>query len=388
MHIPFHDPLIVPMAHGFLGLSTDLNWRNVTARTSPDLHSWSEPFSLLPQTPPSILRRIGTDHFWAPELVQRGDQWRLYYCASRPGKTQSTIGLAVSQNVEGPYENLGDVVTSTHLETFTQPNAIDPCVVADRNGQDFLIYGSFFGGIRMLPLKPDGFPAVFDGGRCIAGGGHQAVEGAYAFYQAEFDRFVLFTSWGDLGKDYHIRVAYSHDITGPYLDSQGLPMTDADPNHHPGDKLCGGYHFDCDALPGVMATGHNSLLHLPDGLYLVHHARPEGDVRHPFLQIRRLLTTPDGRLLAWPLTHDGHPLEPLNNPPDRWRVVYHNRLNRGVAYARQLTAAQLHLTQQGEDAQVTLYGRDWQGKLFRQGDWAAFSMISRDGEALWGVGEG
>lgn len=387
MPTPFHDPLILPMAQGYLGLSTDLGWKNVTARTSPDLLSWSEPFSLLPETPASIRHRIGTDHFWAPELVQRGDTWRLYYCASRPGKTQSTIGLAVSKTIDGPYENLGDVVTSTHLDTVTQPNAIDPCVIADRDGTDYLIYGSFFGGIRILPLKADGFPAVYDGGKCIAGGNHQAIEGAYAYYQAEQDRYVLFTSWGDLGKDYHVRVGYSRDITGPYLDSNGLPLTDLDPNHHPGDKLCGGYNFDLPSLPGVMATGHNSLLTIGDALYMVHHARPEGDVRHPFLQIRRLLTASDGRLMAWPLPYDGHPLAPATDTPRVWHVCHQSRLNRGVSYARTLTDTQLLLTRTGDDVQVTLYGREWQGKLYQQGNFTAMTLISPDGESLWGIGE-
>lgn len=387
MHTPFHDPLIVPVESGYLGLSTDLRHPRVTARTSPDMLNWSEPFSLLAETPPSVLHHTGTDHFWAPELVKRGDTWRLYCCASRPGKTCSVIGLAESKDPCGPYAYKGDVVVSQHSRTFTQANAIDPCIIADREGRDWLIYGSFFGGIRILPLGEDGFAVEYHEGECIAGGGHQAVEGAYCYYHAEMDRYVLFTSWGDLGKDYHIRVGYSQEVTGPYVDSQGFPMTDLDPIHTAGDKLCGGYNFDLPGLPGVMATGHNTLVQGPDGLYIVHHARPEGDRRQPFIQERRLLFWEDGRCMAWPLTYDAHPLEAVAVLPEKWRMVHLSRPNWGVVYGRQVTMAQAQAVHEGSKLRMTLFCKEWEGYVYRQGERTACSLISKDGEALWGVAE-
>lgn len=411
MFAPFHDPLVIALEDSYLGLSTDLGFRNVTARTSCDLQTWSEPFSLLPCTPDSVRRHVGTEHFWAPELVKRGDTWRLYCCASRPGKTCSMIGLAEAADPKGPYEYRGDVVGSQHSDTFTQANAIDPCVCADREGRDWLIYGSFFGGIRILPLGEDGFPTEYHEGKCIAGGGHQAIEGGYVWYHAESDRFVLFTSWGDLGRDYHIRVAYAKDITGPYLDSQGYEMTDPDPIHHPGDKLCGGYNFDLPELAttfdlrgmpvrpgrppmppemtftGVKATGHNSLLHDRDGsVYVVHHARPEGRMGPPFLQVRRLLMTGGGRAMAWPLTGNA-PLTPANELPKRWRMVYLSRCNSDVVYGRPVTLSQAEAVRDGDAIRMKLFCKDWEGVVYRQGGHIACTLLSRDGEALWGVAE-
>ena len=54
MRAPFHDPLIIPLEGEYLGLSTDLRIPGVMTRTSPDLENWSDPFPLLPQTPPSV----------------------------------------------------------------------------------------------------------------------------------------------------------------------------------------------------------------------------------------------------------------------------------------------------------------------------------------------
>ncbi len=390
MRPPFHDPLILPLEGEYLGLSTDLRIPGVMTRTSPDLTTWSEPFPLLTETPPSVQHLVGTKFFWAPELVRRNGVWRLYCCASRPGKTQSVIGLAESADPKGPFTYKGDVIVSQHSPDHNHANAIDPCVIADREGRDWLIYGSFFGGIRILPLTADGFRDAWDEGKCIAGGGHKAVEGAYCWYDPAHDRYVLFTSWGDLGVDYHIRVAYSAQVDGPYVDSQGYDMTDPDPIHVPGDKVCGGYNFDLPesfGLPGVMATGHNSLMQDNTGLYIVHHARPEGDRRRPFLQVRRLLMAEDGRPLAWPLERDGHPLTPVDALPEKWRFVYLCRYNTGVVYGRPVdmqTASPVH---EGEKLRLTLFCKEWKGYLYRQGERIACTLRSKDGEALWGVAE-
>ena len=387
MRAPFHDPLIIPLEGEYLGLSTDLRMAGVMTRTSPDLEHWSEPFPLLPQTPPSVERLVGTKHFWAPELVKRGDTWRLYCCASRPGRTSSVIGLAESKDPKGPYAYRGDVVVSQHSPDHNHANAIDPCVIADREGRDWLIYGSFFGGVRILPLNADGFRDAYDEGKLIAAGGHKACEGAYCRYDAAHDRYMLFTSWGDLGADYHIRVAYAQEVTGPYVDSQGYDMTDPDPIHVPGDKLVGGYNFDLPDLPGVMAPGHNSLLEDRDGLYIVHHARPEGDRRRPFLQIRRLLLSDNGRALAWPLERDGNPLEVVDTLPDRWRFVYLCRYNSGVVYGRPVALADAAPVHEGEQLRLHLFCKDWVGYVYRQGMRIACTLRSDDGEALWGVAE-
>ncbi len=419
MRTQFHDPLIIPLPDGsYLGLSTDLQIAGVSARTSPDCLTWSEPFPLLRETPESVLHLVNTRHFWAPELVKRGETWRLYCCASRPGKTQSVIGLAESADPKGPYTYQGDVIVSQHSDLPVHTNAIDPCVITDREGRDWLIYGSFFGGIRILPLKEDGFRDAWDEGKLIAAGGHRACEGAYCWYDEKRDRYVLFTSWGNLGTDYNIRVAYSKDVDGPYTDSQGFDMTDHDPIHVPGDKIVGGYNFDIHRpekqtalppprppkpgekripprwddpaldmrlLPGIMATGHNSLMQDDTGLYIVHHVRPEGDPRRPFLQIRRMFLTDEGNVMAWPLERDGSPIESADALPERWKMVYLNRFNTGVAYGRDMTLTEMCAIRTGDELTLTAFCKEWRGVVYRQGEYTACTLISRDGEALWGV---
>lgn len=388
MNAPFHDPLVIALENEYLGLSTDLRMRGVMARTSADLLNWSEPFSLLKETPASVKRHVDTDAFWAPELVKRNDEWRLYCCASRFGTTQSVIGLAKAKDPKGPYEYAGDVVVSSHSKAFTQANAIDPCVCADRDGRDYLIYGSFFGGIRILPLNEEGVKTEFHEGKRIAGGNHQAIEGAYVWYHKESDKFILFTSWGDLNWDYHIRVAYADEITGPYIDSQGLEMTDLDPVHHPGDKISGGYNFDLSGMEGVKATGHNSLLHMKDGsIYIVNHARPEGKGGRPFIQIRRLFLDENGKALIWPLEYSGEEIKSADTLKERWKFIHQSRFNNGVVYAVSKAIQDVNAHRLGDWISLSLFQKNWMGYVYRQGEICAMTLISEDGEALWGIEE-
>ncbi len=382
----FHDPLIVALEDGrYLGLSTDLDVAGVQARYSNDLLNWGEPFTLLKETPETVKHHCGTDHFWAPELIKRKDRWRLYCCASRFGTTQSIIGLAESDTAEGPFAYQGEVVVTNHCQRFTQPNAIDPCVCADRNGKDWLIYGSFFGGIHVLPLGDDGFPEEYNEGKLIAGGNSQAIEGAYCIYHEPSDRFILFTSWGDLKCSYHVRVGYSKEISGPYLDSNGIDLANDDPIHSPGDMLCAGYHFGGLDETGIMATGHNSVMKTGGETYMVHHARPEYDVKHPFLQIRRLLFDDSGRVYASPVPYNGKQILPCEQLPENWNIVYLCRLNMGVTYSVYASKEQLSMELQKGQLYAKAFGKNWKGQVWKQGEQYVFSMLSDDGETLWGI---
>src|SRR5699024_2938147 len=90
--------------------------------------------------------------------VRRGEEYRMYYSASTFGSRTSTIALATAPDATGPWQHRELVVRTSHA---TSPvNAIDAAVVVDPDGADWLLYGSFFGGLRILPLRPDGRPAI------------------------------------------------------------------------------------------------------------------------------------------------------------------------------------------------------------------------------------
>ena len=113
-------------------------------------------------------------------------------------------------------------------------NAIDPCVLYDDDGNLWMTYGSWFGGIYMLKL--DGKTGLRDytytyatidnesdiyQGLKIAGGQHCSGEASYIQKVGEY--YYLFMSYGGLTANggYNMRVFRSDKITGPYKDYSG-----------------------------------------------------------------------------------------------------------------------------------------------------------------------
>lgn len=207
--------------------------------------------------------------FWAPFVERRGDEYRMYYSATKAfGSSESRIWLAVSKSPEGPFENRGVVMDTWHTPD-TDPNAIDPHVIDDDQGRKYLVYGSFFGGIFIKELEPDtGLaknPDVKFQGKCIAkrplGSYIDGPEGAAIIYAPITGYYYLFLSYGWLGDDYDIRVGRSKEVTGPYLDYEGKDLN----GQGLGLKLAGSYRFlaarpfarEVSAADPVQLVGHD-----------------------------------------------------------------------------------------------------------------------------------
>lgn len=107
----------------------------------------------------------------------------------------------------------------------------------------------------------------------------------------------------------------------------------------------------------------------------------------PFLQVRQLLMAEDGRALAWPLPREFGPLTPAEELPEKWRMVYLSRCNSDVVYGRPVTLAQAEAVREGDTLRMKLFCKEWEGRVYRQGERIACSLLSKDGEALWGVAE-
>lgn len=114
-------------------------------------------------------------------------------------------------------------------------NAIDANIIEDvRNGKQYMVYGSFWGGCHIIELdKETGFARDTSGqpGICLARRPlwtDGAIEGPYIIYNEKTDYYYLFVSYASLRSDYNIRVGRSRNVTGPYLDHNGRNMTDLD----------------------------------------------------------------------------------------------------------------------------------------------------------------
>jgi len=257
-----HDPTIVEVGGKFVRVQTG---RGIPLAVSADLGRWELAGQVFTTNPPWTSERIpGSSDLWAPDLVLRGGEWRLYYSVSTFGSNRSAIGLAVNKhlNPDNPsvgWEDRGPVFESFSTDDY---NAIDP-QIASGGASDWLVFGSFWGGIKMIPLNPDGTAAPDSLMVPLASRPEapHAIEGAYIFRHG--GKFYLFVSFDFCcrGKrsTYHIRVGRSDSFAGPYVDLDGKPLLEG-----------GGTLVKTDD-DRDLGPGHNSILVTGGKEYLVYH---------------------------------------------------------------------------------------------------------------------
>jgi Beta-xylosidase len=132
----------------------------IQVRKSKDLVHWDFVGWAFPEIPSEAVNWVrsnsggkGATNIWAPYIIHQNNVYRLYYCVSAFGEKASYIGLAESSSPEGPWAQKGCVVR-TNKET--PMNAIDPTVIVNpENGETWMHYGSFFGGIYCVQLNPE-----------------------------------------------------------------------------------------------------------------------------------------------------------------------------------------------------------------------------------------
>lgn len=290
-----HDPTIIRDGDTWWRFTTgpgiQLSW-------SADMKEWSKPVRVFAENPAWTSREVpGSTDFWAPEVVRRQGMWRMYYSVSTFGSNVSAIGMATIPSLdkahpEKPWDDRGLILRSGPAEDY---NAIDPAVFPDGKGKDWMVWGSFWGGIRIHPLdasgKLEGGITRPEGARTIASRmtPPNAIEGAFVLPKGEW--FYLFVSHDfcckGVASDYHIVVGRSRAPEGPYEDRDGRPM----------DMGGGTLLRDGTDDPDWAGPGHCSVTVAPDGTaWLVYHAYSRAWNGVPVLQMDPLTWDSDG----WP----------------------------------------------------------------------------------------
>lgn len=169
-------------------------------------------------------------HLWAPDVIELGDRWGVYYSVSSFGKNTSAIGMASRKKLgpgteKDPWEDQGMIISSKKGDKF---NAIDPAVIQDGR-KLWMSFGSFWDGIMLIELDPKtGLRKDADEKPLRLA---DAPEIEAPFIHKEGNWYYLFVNWGKCcrGADstYEIRVGRSQKITGPYEDREGNPMVSA-----------------------------------------------------------------------------------------------------------------------------------------------------------------
>ncbi len=298
----FADPSVIRGEDGWLyAFATQDGWEdgkthlNAIIR-SRDLVNWEyvgDVFEELPDWNDSAA-------IWATDILKVGDKYLFYYTLIDKRDENPAIGVASADSPAGPFTDHGKIIDARSFGIF----AIDPFPVYDENGKLYLVCGNYEQGTYIFPLTDDGLKRNGARQKLAAG-----FEGAYIIRRNGY--YYLFGSLGSccegLNSTYHVCVARSETLTGPYVGRDGQVLTEA--NKDEGTILLEGKK-PADGSRYLLGPGNNCIVRDDNGVdWIVYHAidseKPtmeNGGTRRP-LCIDPLVWDEDG----WPTVMGGAP---------------------------------------------------------------------------------
>ncbi|MCR4944267.1 MAG: RICIN domain-containing protein [Clostridium sp.] len=409
-------------------------------------------------------------NLWAPDVIynKKMKKWCMYMSVNGDNY-YSSIALATSDKITGPYTYSGEIVYSGFTNSTQAketdyakvtgtnsvnsrylsngrwnpsygPNAIDPCVLYDKDGNLWMSYGSWFGGLFMLKLdantglrdysyKYETKTNVSDEylGIKISGGYGTCGEGSYIVWDKDSGYYYLYESYCGLDatdnfSGYHIRLFRSKNITGPYTDAAGNSAICTSANVNKGSKgvkLFGNYTLSSfNSVQngelnknGYKSGGHNSALVDDDGQrYLIYHTRFNTGNEFHQVRVHQQFLNED----KWPVTavyeNLGDKISPngysTNDIVGTYDFINHG-LDATTANIGMLKTSKVKLNANGTITgdykgtwieksgtyccTMVINGVTYKGVFFKQSDESAshkqtmtFSLIGSNNESIWG----
>ena len=232
-------------------------------KKSNDLRHWESAGEVFSTRPSWISTEIPGGTIWAPGVYKIGNLYYCYYCVSTSGSQNSAIGVAVNETLNPAASNYawvdkGMVIRSN--KDVDDYNCIDPNIFIDGDGQPWLIFGSYWSGIKMRKIQAStGMLDMSDtttytlANRTERPGG---IEAPYIIKRGDY--YYLFAAYGNFDTKYYCGVGRSTSLTGPYVDRNGRSMME------------GGHTAVTDYKDGIIKVGHDSVFRDTDGQdYLV-----------------------------------------------------------------------------------------------------------------------
>ncbi len=421
-----HDPAIIKEGDYYYSYSTDVGYgidvrSGLQVRKSKDLVQWTYVgwvFNNLPAMGSAFITQGGGTPFnslWAPCVVKAGTEFRLYYSLTCSLPRLSVIGLATSNNPEGPWVERGIAVTSRN-DASVQTNAIDPSVIVAANGEHWMVYGSAWDGIYSLKLNPatglafaNNDKGVRIANRGFTGGRYNGnIEGADIIYNARLNQYYLFIAYDWLETKYNVRVMKGSNPGGPFFDFNGV---DANTNVDHGPMIIAPYKFAGHS--GWQGVAHSTAFSDGNGQYFIaHQGRPGIDKYYMNLHVRKLFWTADGWPVASPeryalekdslisqadITGDweqivlGYNIVP-GYSVEQFSPDFQNSVNLTIATNGTLNGSaantwsytppllQLNWSNGFTDKVFVQKGRDWENKK----NTIIFTGLNNQGTAIWG----
>lgn len=285
------DPTVVADEEGIYYMYASDAAKKVPIYTSRDLVNWT----LCGDTFTGDEMPKGSEGWgvWAPDVIKYDGKYLMAYSFSKRAEYhENGVGLAIADEPQGPFTNLGMLFTS---DSSGVRNSIDPSLVEDK-GKLYMLWGSF-NGLYIVELSHDSNHQYYikdmQSKKMVAG---KAFEGSHIFKRGKY--YYLFASVGRCCSQdkstYRVVVGRSKNLFGPYLDADGNDMLD------------NGYNFVVGSNEKFVGPGHGSkIITDKDGKtwYIYHsYIRGEGNKgRLPMLD--EIKWDKDG----WPYIYKGSP---------------------------------------------------------------------------------
>jgi arabinan endo-1,5-alpha-L-arabinosidase len=289
---PVHDPVLIKQDSIYYLFSTGFG---ITVWSSRDLKEWKKEKPVFEKAPEWAVRAIPAykGHTWAPDINYHNGLYYLYYSVSAFGKNTSCIGVATTKSLhpfskDYKWTDHGKVIQSVPGRDMW--NAIDPNLAFDEKEVPWLVFGSFWNGIKICRLNNDlkslaqpeewftvasryRNPALPDS---VAG--DAAIEAPFIFKKDKY--YYLFVSFDYCCRGekstYKIMVGRSEKLTGPYFDQEGVSM-----NSGGGSPLL-------KAEKNWFGAGHNAVLSIEGSDYLVFHGYDAHDKGKSKLRLEKI----------------------------------------------------------------------------------------------------
>ncbi|MBO3085973.1 family 43 glycosylhydrolase [Cellulomonas fengjieae] len=212
---------------------------------------------------------------WAPDIRYVDGQYRLYVVVTQTTVTaeanDSAIGVATAPTPTGPWTATEQPVVGPRHGSGGSDDFLwtfDPSHVVGPDGTEHLFYGSYYGGIWVTPLSDDGTAAV---GEPVQVTIDNKYEGAYVVRRDGW--WYLFASSANCcagpTTGYSVHVGRSRDLTGPYVDREGVPLN---------QSRAGGTPVLAPNGNRWVGTGHNAVVTDLGGQdWMVYHAIDRAD---------------------------------------------------------------------------------------------------------------
>ncbi len=283
-NITVHDPVIIKQDSMYYIFCTG---RGISVWSSANMKEWKKEKPVFDTLPWAVQAVNGfKNHFWAPDISYYNGLYYLYYSISAFGKNTSCIGVATNKTLHPTSPNFKWIDHGKIIQSYpgiTNWNAIDPNIISNKKGKAWMVFGSFWDGLKIIPLTKNRLhvtgdtvnlptiasrkklsssnnPASIDDNPKDAGG--NAIEAPFLFYKNDY--YYLFASIDYCCKGvkstYKMIVGKSKKITGPFIDKEGTDMAK------------GGGSIVLAGDNNWYGVGHNAVANFDGTDYLVFHA--------------------------------------------------------------------------------------------------------------------